>query len=768
MALQNHSGFTSLGHIVISPATDPVLTLEVSPTVTTSTSNARGIESKIIFDGSGAGPAGMAAQPTFQPSSTISLAYGQLNIAKGDPDTGVSITTMYGGAFRIDTGNLAGTVPTVSAMVALAPSYGSIKPTTSKGLRIENQAPSTSTTNVIGLEVVGQSRGSTITENIRVSAPLAGTGVGSITDCNGISFPAATTVLGDTTGTTTHQHSIKIGIQTYQSTTNLRTITNAASLYIAGAPVASTNVSITNGPYSLWVDAGETRLDGNLTAGGAVLPLANDGGALGSTSLSWSDVFIASGGVINFNNGNATLTHSSGLLTSNVDIAVPDEVYGAGWNGSTEVPTKNAVYDKIESLSGVSPGGSDTQVQFNDSSSFGGDAGLTYNKTTDVLTVAGGVSITGTASQATVINESGVDADFRVEGDTDANLVFADASADKVGIGTASPSEKLHVYGGTGVARSILLETGTTASLKLKRTDSTAQQWDIQTDSTGFLKFIDATTPGDEVTLFQIQSFAGNGYVSYGSSTPTHDVHLIKEKSGGSLIHAVDNTDNADTSSQAVSLIQTGGSSSGDPSVRLVVSGATTWSMGIDNSDSDKLKVGTSATVGTNTHLTIDTSGNVTLAQPLAVASGGTGANTLTGILKGNGTSAVTAVTAPSGAIVGTTDIQTLTNKRVQPRVGTTTSSATPTINTDNVDFYSLTAQATDITSFTTNLSGTPTEGQRLWIAITGTASRAITWGASFEDGAVSLPTSTSGTSRLDAAFVWNSVTSKWRCMASG
>ena len=40
------------------------------------------------------------------------------------------------------------------------------------------------------------------------------------------------------------------------------------------------------------------------------------------------------------------------------------------------------------------PGGSDTQVQFNDSSAFGGDAGMTYNKTTDVLTVAGGVIVT--------------------------------------------------------------------------------------------------------------------------------------------------------------------------------------------------------------------------------------------------------------------------------------------------------------------------------------------------------------------------------------
>lgn len=43
--------------------------------------------------------------------------------------------------------------------------------------------------------------------------------------------------------------------------------------------------------------------------------------------------------------------------------------------------------------SGV-PAGSTTQVQFNDGGVFAGDAGLTYNKTTDVLTVVGGLGTT--------------------------------------------------------------------------------------------------------------------------------------------------------------------------------------------------------------------------------------------------------------------------------------------------------------------------------------------------------------------------------------
>ncbi len=126
----------------------------------------------------------------------------------------------------------------------------------------------------------------------------------------------------------------------------------------------------------------------------------------------------------------------------------------------------------------------------------------------------------------------------------------------------------------------------------------------------------------------------------------------------------------------------------------------------------------------------------------------------------------LSATTANSLANIDT--VQTFTNKRITPRVDTTTSSATPTINTDNVDIYGLTAQTADITSFTTNLSGTPTNGQKLWIYVVGTAARAITWGSSFENGASTLPTTTVGTERLDVGFVWNAVSSKWRCVAAG
>lgn len=52
------------------------------------------------------------------------------------------------------------------------------------------------------------------------------------------------------------------------------------------------------------------RMDSNF-----FYPFSNDLMALGAGTVSWSDLFLASGGVINWNNGNVTLTHSAGLLT---------------------------------------------------------------------------------------------------------------------------------------------------------------------------------------------------------------------------------------------------------------------------------------------------------------------------------------------------------------------------------------------------------------------------------------------------------------------
>jgi hypothetical protein len=124
-------------------------------------------------------------------------------------------------------------------------------------------------------------------------------------------------------------------------------------------------------------------------------------------------------------------------------------------------------------------------------------------------------------------------------------------------------------------------------------------------------------------------------------------------------------------------------------------------------------------------------------------------------------------VLAVEGVVIPSiSSTNTLTNKRITKRTGTTASSATPTINTDNVDEYYITAQTADITSFTTNLSGTPTLGQMLFISVIGTAARGITWGPSFGNGPVALPTTTVTTTELSVLVKWDG--SVWRCYASG
>lgn len=48
---------------------------------------------------------------------------------------------------------------------------------------------------------------------------------------------------------------------------------------------------------------------------------------------------------------------------------------------------------------------------------------------------------------ANVFNDAGADVDQRIEGDTDPNLVFVDASTDRVGFGTNTPTAKVQVNG---------------------------------------------------------------------------------------------------------------------------------------------------------------------------------------------------------------------------------------------------------------------------------------------------------------------------------
>lgn len=89
------------------------------------------------------------------------------------------------------------------------------------------------------------------------------------------------------------------------------TVTDTAALYVESASTAT----VSGGNYSIWVDSGTTRLDGSTIFGTTISPQANDGAALGTTALSFADLFLATGAVINFNAGASLITHSANTLT---------------------------------------------------------------------------------------------------------------------------------------------------------------------------------------------------------------------------------------------------------------------------------------------------------------------------------------------------------------------------------------------------------------------------------------------------------------------
>lgn len=118
-------------------------------------------------------------------------------------------------------------------------------------------------------------------------------------------------------------------------------------------------------------------------------------------------------------------------------------------------------------------------------------------------------------------------------------------------------------------------------------------------------------------------------------------------------------------------------------------------------------------------------------------------------------------------AIPTISSTNTFTNKRITQRITTIASNGTPTVNTDNTDLVTITALAVNITNMTTNLTGTETNGQKLIYRILDNGTpRTISWGTSFQDAGVALPTTTTTSKLLTVGFIYNTVTSKFGCVA--
>lgn len=108
----------------------------------------------------------------------------------------------------------------------------------------------------------------------------------------------------------------------------------------------------------------------------------------------------------------------------------------------------------------------------------------------------------------------------------------------------------------------------------------------------------------------------------------------------------------------------------------------------------------------------------------------------------------------------------TVTNKRVNPRINTIASSATPTPVGDTTDEFTVTALAAGATFAAP--TGTPVNGQKLIIRIKDNATaRALAWNAIYRASSdLDLPTTTVASKTMILGFIYNSANSVWDFVA--
>lgn len=282
---------------------------------------------------------------------------------------------------------------------------------------------------------------------------------------------------GDTGGTGSTGKGFTGG--NYSATTGEVTFTSNDSLGFSTGDLRGKDGTNGSDGAAATISAGTT----STLAPGSSATVANSG----TSSAATFDFGIPSGSVWYSGAGTPSTTHNDGdyyLNTSNGDVY---KQASGSWGSS------------IENLTGPtgsagSASGSDTQVQFNDGGTFAGDSGMTYNKTSNVLTVAGGVAadLTGNADTATKLETARNIGGVSFDGSADIDLAGVNTSGTQDTTGNAATATKLatartiagNSFDGSAnitIAGTDLSATGTPSSSKYLRGDNT---WNTPTNTT--------------------------------------------------------------------------------------------------------------------------------------------------------------------------------------------------------------------------------------------------------------------------------------------
>jgi len=288
-------------------------------------------------------------------------------------------------------------------------------------------------------------------------------------------------------------------------------------------------------------DADEITLNANNFG-----PTTSDGIALGTTSKMWSDLFLASGAVINFNNGDVTATHSSNTLTIAGGTLAAAAITGTTIDASTDFTIGNLVVTDNAITA--------TAMDINAGS---GTFELTTSGAMDInsgaLTLDGStLSIDGTDDSNLTITGSGKDLDIAVAGGstqelrltsagTGASAMHLNASAGGINIDSADmidvdAADEITITT-TSADGHISLVSAHTAGVAV-HIDADANAGSIVDIDAGILDIdVSDTVAIDAADEIIITTGSADGHISLVSAhTAGQAIHLDGDANAGSIV----------------------------------------------------------------------------------------------------------------------------------------------------------------------------------------------------------------------------------------